>query len=96
MSKETNTLPGSAEKVIAKDKNGKNVPKLEIVNVILMHRNVVNNNYQEASKTLFTFVLGKQFGQLTIIALQLLTMLKTTNVELLNCDLQIKLTDHLK
>ena len=96
MSKETNTLPGSTEKVIAKDKNGKNVPKLEIVNVILMHRNAVNNNYQEASKTLFTFVPGKQFGQLTTIALQSLTMLKTINVELLNCDLQIKLIDHLK
>ena len=48
MSKETTKLLGSTEKVIAKDKNGENLPKLEIVDVILMHSNVVNNNYQQA------------------------------------------------
>ena len=58
----------STEKVITKDKNGENVPKLEIVDVILMHCNVANNNYQQASQVLFIFVSNKQFGQLITIA----------------------------
>ena len=50
MSKEATNLLASLENVIDKDKNSKNVPKLEIFDVILMHCNVVNNNYQQASK----------------------------------------------
>ena len=53
---------GSAEEVI--DKDGENVLKLEIVDVLLMHFNIVNNSYQQVSKVLFTFVPDKQFGQL--------------------------------
>ena len=44
LSKETTKLVGRTEKVIGKDKNGENVPKLEIVDVILMHCNVFNNS----------------------------------------------------
>ena len=72
-------LLGSTKKVIAKDKNGENVPKLEIR--ILMHCHVVNNNYQQALKVLFTFVPDKQFGQLITTARHSLAMLKTTNLE---------------
>ena len=43
--------------------------------------NLVNNNYQQASKVLFTFVLNKQFGQLINIAPHSLIMLSTTNTE---------------
>ena len=50
MSKEATNLLGSSKNVIDKDKNSKNVPKLEIFDVILMHFNVANNNYQQASK----------------------------------------------
>ena len=82
LSKETMRLLGSPEKVMAKDKNDENVPKLEIVDVILMHCNVVNNSSQQASKVLFTFVPDKQFGQLITVAPHSLTMLKTTNTEL--------------
>ena len=60
MSRGTIKLLGSTKKVIAKDKNGENVPKLEIR--ILMHCHVVNNNDQKALKVLFTFVPDKQFG----------------------------------
>ena len=74
-------LLGSTEKVIAKDKNGENVAKLEIAYETLMHCNGVNYNYQQASKVLFMFVPDKQFGQLLTIAPQSLTMLKTTNTE---------------
>ena len=46
-----------------------------------MHCNLVNNNYQQASKVLFTFVPNKQFGQLVNIAPHSLIMLSTTNTE---------------
>ena len=64
-----------------------------------MHCNVVNNNYQQVSKVLFTFVHDKQFGQLFTIALRSLTMLKTADAEFsfsLKHVLQIKIKDHLK
>ena len=57
------------------------MPKLETVEVILVHCNSVNNNYQEARKVLFTFVPNKQFGQLITITFHSPTMLKTTNAE---------------
>ena len=53
-------LLGSTKKVVDKDKNGDNVPKLEIVEVILVHCNLVNNDYQHTSKVLFTFVPNKK------------------------------------
>ena len=63
-----------------KDKD-EDVPKLESVEVVLLHCNLVNNSYQQASKVLFTFVPNKQFGQLITISPHSLTMLKTTNTE---------------
>ena len=74
-------LLGSTKKNIDQDKDGKNVPKLESVEVVSVHCNLVNNNYQQASKALFTFVPNKQFGQLINIAPHTLTMLNTTNTE---------------
>ena len=55
--------------------------KLESDKVFLAHCNLVNNNYQQASKALFTFVPNKQFGQLIINVPYSLTMLNTTNAE---------------
>ena len=57
------------------------MPKLESVEVVLGHCNLINNNYQQTSKVLFTFVPNKQFGQLINIAPHSLTMLSTTNTE---------------
>ena len=74
-------LLGSTKKDVDKDKDGEDVPKLESVEVVLVHCNLVNNNYQQASKVLFTFVPNKQFGQLINIAPHSLTMLSTTNTE---------------
>ena len=51
------------------------MPKLESVEVVLVHCNLVNNNYQQTSKVLFTFVTNKQFGQLINFAPHSLTML---------------------
>ena len=81
LSPETIKLLGSTKKDVDKGKDGEDVPKLESVEVVLVHCNLVNNSYQQASKVLFTFVPNKQFGQLITISPHLLTMLKTTNAE---------------
>ena len=81
LSSETIKLSGSTKKDVDQDKDGEDVPKLESVEVVLVHCNLVNNNYQQASKVLFTFVPNKQFGQLINIAPHSLTMLGTTNTE---------------
>ena len=65
LSPETMKLWGSTKKDIDQDKDGEDVPKLEPVEVVLVYCNLVSNNYQQASKALFTFVPNKQFGQLT-------------------------------
>ena len=57
----------STEK-ITKDKNGKNVPYLEITEIILVHCNIVNVDYQQDSRVLYTFVPNKPFGSLLEIA----------------------------
>ena len=59
---ETMKLLGSTETKINKDKNGENVPDLKIVELVLVHCNLVNNDYQQDSRILFTFVPNKSFG----------------------------------
>ena len=54
-------LPGSAEQKITKDKNGENLPHLEITEVVLVHCNIVNNDYKQDSKVSYTFVPNKSF-----------------------------------
>ena len=81
LTEKTMQLLGSSKKVIDKNKNGELVPKLETVEVVLVHCNLVNNNYQQASKVLFTFVPNKRFGQLITITSYSPAMLKTTNAE---------------
>ena len=81
LSEETMQLLGSLKKVIDKNKNGELAPRLETVEVVLVHFNFVNNNYQKATKVLFTFVPNKQFGQLITITPRSPTVLKTTNAE---------------
>ena len=62
-------LLGSIENKITKDKNSENVPHLEIMEVALVHYNIVNNDYQQGSRVLCTFVPNKQFGSLLEISL---------------------------
>ena len=56
---ETMKLLGSTKTKITKDKNGGNVPHLEITDVVLVHCNIVNNDYQHDSRVLYTFVPNK-------------------------------------
>ena len=81
LSKGTMNLLGSTKDIIDSDKNVENVPRLENVEVVLVHCNLVNNSYQQASRVLFTFVPTKQYGQLIIILPKSLIFLKTMNTE---------------
>ena len=60
-SPETMKLLGSTKKDADKDKDGEDVPKLESVETVLMHCNLVHNSYQQVSKVLLTFAPNKQF-----------------------------------
>ena len=70
---ETMKLLGSTENKITKDKNGENVPHLEITEVVLVHCNIVNNDYQQDSIVLYTFVLNKPFGSLLDLLQQIIS-----------------------
>ena len=78
---ETMKLLGSTESKITKDKKGENVPLLEIVELVLVHCNLVNNDYQQDSRILYTFVLNKTFGSLLEISPANHVFLKTFNSE---------------
>ena len=72
-------LLGSAKNDVDADKNSENVLKLESVEVVLVHCNLVKSDYQHSLKVLFSFVPNKQFGQLINISQQALIMMNTVN-----------------
>ena len=86
LSKETMKLLGSTSNIIDADKNSKNAPRLENVEVVLVHCNLVNNSYQQHSRVLFTFVPNKQYGQLISISPHSLIFLKAMNTEFSEID----------
>ena len=61
-------LLGSTKSEIRKDEIGENVPYLEVTKVVLIHCNIVNNSYQQASRVLCTFVPNKLSDQLLNIS----------------------------
>ena len=74
-------LLGSTENKVTKDKNGESVPHLEITEVVLAHCNIVNNDYNQDSRVLYTFVPNKPFGSLLEISPTNHIFLKTFNSE---------------
>ena len=78
---ETIKLLGSTESKITGGKNGDNVPHLEIVELALIHCNIVNNVYQQNSRILYTIVPSKPFGSLLEISPSNHIFLKTFNSE---------------
>ena len=68
-------LLGSTKNKITKD--GEKVPHLEITEVVLVHCNIVNNDYQQDSRGLYTYVPNKSFGQLLDISPQNFIFSKT-------------------
>ena len=91
LSKETMKLLRSTKVIIDTDKNSENVPRLENVEVVLVHCNLVNNAYQQHSRVLFTFVPNKQNGQFISISPHSLVFLKTMNTEF--SEIEIWFTD---
>ena len=78
---ETMKLLGNTKNKLTKDKNDENVPHLEIKEVVLAHCNIVNNDYQQDSRVLYTFVPNKPFGGLLEISPTNHIFLKTFNSE---------------
>ena len=73
---ETKKLLGS-KKDFDKGKDGENVAKVGSLEFVLVHCNLVKNDYQHTSKVLFTFDPNKIFGQLINISSHSLTMINT-------------------
>ena len=71
----------STENKMPNDKNGENVPHLEITEVVLVHCNIVNNDYQQDLRVLYTFVPNKPFGSLLEISPKNHIFLKRFNSE---------------
>ena len=78
---ETIKLLGSNESKITGEKNGENVLHLEVIELVLIHCNIVNNDYQQNSRILYTFVPNKPFASLLEISPSNHIFLKTFNSE---------------
>ena len=76
---DTVKLLRSIENKIGKNKNGENAPHLEITEVVLVHCNIVSDDYQRDSRVLYTFVPNKPFGSLLEISPTNCIFLKTFN-----------------
>ena len=89
-------LLGSTKNKKTKDKNSENVPHLEITEVVLVHCNIVNNDYQQDSRVLYTFVPNESFGSLLEISPTNHTFLKTFNSDIMKLKYgsQIKIVNH--
>ena len=74
-------LLGITKNKISKDKNFENVPHLETAQVVLVHCNIVNNDYQQDSRVLYMFVPNEPFGSLLEISPTNHILLKTFNSE---------------
>ena len=77
-----------------RDKNSTNLPQLEIVTTVLVNCNIVQENYQQASKVLDTFVPDKSFGQLISIHPSSFIELITTDAEFNFIEVWIKTINH--
>ena len=82
---------GSIENEITKDKNGENVPQIEITEVVLVYCNIFNNDYQQDSRVMYTFVPNKPFGSLLEISPTNHIFLKTFNSEY--NEIKVQFTD---
>ena len=88
---ETMKLLGSTENKITKEKNGETLPHLGIIEVVLVHCDIVNNDYQQDSRVLYTFIPNKPFGTLLEISPTNHIFLKTLKSE--NDEIKLWFTD---
>ena len=89
-------LLGSTESKITKDKNAENVSDLDITELVLVHYNIDNNDYQQDPRMLYTFVQNKAFGGLLEISPRDHFFLKDLihNFKKSKYGLQIKIVNH--
>ena len=80
-------LQWNTKSKITKDRNGENVPYLEITELVLIQRNVVNKSYQQNSRVLYTFVSNKIFSPLLGISTKNFMFLKTFDLEFSYIDI---------
>ena len=66
---------------IKKDKNGENVPNLEITEVVLVHCNIINNDYQQDSRVLYTFLPNTSNSEFSYIEVWSLINYKPLEIE---------------
>ena len=78
---ETMKLLASTVSKINEEKSGQNVSHLEVVELVLVHCNLANDDYQQDSRILYTFVANKTFGSLLEISPTNHVFLKTFNSE---------------
>ena len=74
-------LLGSTKNKITEDKNVENVPNLEITEIVLVYCDIVNNDYKQDSRVLYTFVPNKPYGSLLEISPTSHIFLKAFNSE---------------
>ena len=89
-------LLGSTETKIIKDKSGENVLHLEITELVLVYCNLVNSDYRQDSKMLYTFVPNKAFGILLEISPRNHILLETFNSELQQINVWFTDQNHYK
>ena len=91
-------LLGSTKSKVTKDENGENAHHLEISEVILLHWNIVKNDYQQNSRVLYAFVPIKTFGQLLDISPKYFILAKTFDSEFsyIEVGLPIKILNPLR
>ena len=71
----------STKNKITKDKKDENMPRLEITDIVLFHCNIVNNDFQQDSRVLYTFVPTKHFGSILEVSPTNHIFLKTFSSE---------------
>ena len=84
-------LLGGTKSTITKDGNGENVSNLDITEVVLVHYNIANDEYQQDSRVFYTFIPNKSFSQLLDISIKIFVFLKAFNSEF-SC-IEVWLTD---
>ena len=91
LTREAMKLLGSTENKISKNGNGESLLHLEITEVVLVHCNIANNDYQQDPRVLYTFVRSNSFGILLEIFPKNHIFLKTFNSEFQ--DIRVWFTD---
>ena len=79
---------GNTKSKITKSENGENESYLEITEAILAHCNIINNDYKQDSRVLYTFAPNKSFGELLNTSPNSFMFLKSLSSEFLYIELQ--------